>query len=427
MTSATWQGASSNYADPNNWSLNNVPGSTDTAFFGTSNQTSIGLLQPPGEEVGAWVFNPWSSNYNFTLSWEVDFFGAGIIVNGGAANILSNAYIEFFNNSTSGSAVITNTNGMYFHDGSNAGVAKLFNNWQLQFDGNSSADRAGITNNYELYFTTYSTAGNATIYNYSTLQFSFHSSAGDATIYTLAGAQTTFGDSTDAGSAQLITKAGGRTIFGDSSNGSNAELTTEAGGTVDFSFSTGLGINFKLTVGSIAGAGTYLLGRDQLTVGGNGLPTTVSGPIEDGGGLGGMGASLVKIGPGRLTLSHALNTYTGGTTLSGGTLDLAAIGAAGTGDITFNTPSRLTIQNAALSAGHVFGNHIEEFGKNDILDLSGLHFHKGASAKYHPATDVLTVHSGHATDKLTLVSPLETHFHAASDGHGGTDIFLFFA
>jgi autotransporter-associated beta strand protein len=139
-----------------------------------------------------------------------------------------------------------------------------------------------------------------------------------------------------------------------------------------------------------------------------------------------MGASLVKIGPGMLTLSHAFNTYTGGTTLSGGTLDLDAVEAAGTGDITFNTRSRLKIENAALS-GHVFENPIEAFSKDDILDLSGLHFHKGASAKYHSTTDILTVRSGHVTDKLELVSPLISHFHTANDGHGGTDIFLFFA
>ena len=64
---------------------------------------------------------------------------------------------------------------------------------------------------------------------------------------------------------------------------------------------------------------------------------------------------------------------------------------------------------------------------HDFLDLTGLHFHAGATAKYHPATEVLDVHSGHRTDKLTLVSPHGTHFEAASDHHGGTDVFLVFA
>ena len=129
-----------------------------------------------------------------------------------------------------------------------------------------------------------------------------------------------------------------------------------------------------------------------------------------------------------LTLSHSFNTYSGGTMLEQGTLDLAAVDAAGTGHIAFSgkLKATLAVDNAALS-GHVFGNEIDFFGKHDILDLAGLHFHAGATAKYHPATEVLAVHSGHTTDKLTLVSPHGTHFEAASDHHGGTDVFLFFA
>jgi hypothetical protein len=39
--------------------------------------------------------------------------------------------------------------------------------------------------------------------------------------------------------------------------------------------------NLHLAVGSIAGAGTYLLGGDQVAVGLNGLSTNVSGLIAD--------------------------------------------------------------------------------------------------------------------------------------------------
>jgi hypothetical protein len=84
----------------------------------------------------------------------------------------------------------------------------------------------------------------------------------------------------------------------------------------------------------------------------------------------------------------------------------------------------LVIDNAALS-GHVFTtNNIDLFGKHTVLDLSGLKFHKGASAKYHPATHILDVHSGGVTDVFTLVSPLGTHFVAAKDGQGGTKLTL---
>ena len=107
------------------------------------------------------------------------------------------------------------------------------------------------------------------------------------------------------------------------------------------------------------------------------------------------------------------------------TLALAAVQAAGTGHIAFSGKLKptLPIDNAALS-GHVFGNEIDFFGKHDVIELSGLHFQPGAFATFHH--EQLKVRSDGVTDKLTLVSPHGTHFEAASDHHGGTDVFLFF-
>ena len=72
----------------------------------------------------------------------------------------------------------------------------------------------------------------------------------------------------------------------------------------------------------------------------------------------------------------------------------------------------LRIENAALS-NHVFANQIDFFAKSDAFDLRGLKFHAGAKAKYDPASHLLRVNSGHATDVLTLLSPHGTHFAAA--------------
>ena len=79
-------------------------------------------------------------------------------------------------------------------------------------------------------------------------------------------------------------------------------VTAEAGGTVDYSSSVGPAGEYKQIVGSIAGAGSYLLGANELTVGSKNTSTEVSGVIS------GTGGSLVKIGAGTLTLSAA-NTY----------------------------------------------------------------------------------------------------------------------
>jgi autotransporter-associated beta strand protein len=251
-----------------------------------------------------------------------------------------------------------------------------------------------------------STAGGALIDNFNfLLDFIGSSTAGAATIHTFGG--------------------GGGTRFEGNATGGSAQLVTDAGGFVDFSNSAGPDGLGHVTAGSIAGAGTYNLGRDQLMVGLNGLSTEVSGPIEDGGIGGGVGASLVKVGHGTLKLSHAGNTYTGGTILAAGKLDVAAVGAAGTGAITFAGVAKLEVESAALS-GHAFGNPIDFFARHDVLDLAGLKFHAGATATYNNATHHLTVHSGHVTDTLTLLSPHGHHFGTARDGHG-TDVFLLHA
>ena len=154
----------------------------------------------------------------------------------------------------------------------------------------------------------------------------------------------------------------------------------------------------------------------------NGFDATLSGLIS------GDGAELIKIDAGMLTLSHS-NAYSGGTLLNGGTLDLAALGAAGAGQITFGTGSEiLKIENAALSpvtsAINNFGNPIQGIGVGDIIDLPGLTFAKTAKVSYSPNTDQLAVTSGGVTDALTVVAPHGATFAISSDGSHGTDITL---
>ena len=81
--------------------------------------------------------------------------------------------------------------------------------------------------------------------------------------------------------------------------------TVSAGAALDLN-------NFNQTIGSLAGAGNVTLGSATLTAGGDNTSTTFSGVISGGGGL-------AKTGTGTVTLTGA-NSYSGGTTVSAGTL-----------------------------------------------------------------------------------------------------------
>ncbi|WP_234686059.1 beta strand repeat-containing protein [Bradyrhizobium monzae] len=132
--------------------------------------------------------------------------------------------------------------------------------------------------------------------------------------------------------------------------------------------------------------------------------------------------SLDQAGTGTTVLSQT-SSYTGGTTLHAGTLELAALGAAGTGTISFESGAQtLKIDKAALDHGHL-DNTIEGFGVGDTIDLAGIG--KATSATLS-ADNVLTVTGGNSG---TIALQLDSHAYASglnyqlsSDGHGGTKI-----
>ena len=333
---ATWLASpgSNGYVFGSNWSIGTVP--SGTAFFGASNTT--GLSIPANDEtnttnVGGWTFNAGAGNYTFANGQSLNFNGAGVAINGGSATItvvdqgginflnastaggativnnnVSGA-VNFYNTSTAGTATITTYGDVNFYNSSTAGSANITVNYngddggRLLFNDTSSAGSATVTNNMLVYFKNTSTAGSAAITNNGGVNFSGASTAGNATITNIFHGTTSFQNTATAGTAQLV-NSGTSTFF-------------------DFSGSSGPNGDHKLSAGSIGGNGTFYLGANALTVGGNNLSTAVTGVIADGGTSGGTGASLVKIGTGTMTLS-GVNTYTGGTTVNGGTLQAGA-------------------------------------------------------------------------------------------------------
>ena len=147
---------------------------------------------------------------------------------------------------------------------------------------------------------------------------------GGGTINTGAGADIGIAGSIGGSGSLSKTGAGTLTLFG---SNSYTGSTIVAGGIlragIANAFSTGgamqvgagatLDLNgFNTTVGSLAGSGAVTLGSATLTAGGDNTNTIFDGNISGAG-------SLVKTGTGDLFL-FGTNSYTGGTTVSGGAL-----------------------------------------------------------------------------------------------------------
>ncbi len=125
--------------------------------------------------------------------------------------------------------------------------------------------------------------------------------------------------------------------------------------------------SYDQSIGSLSGSGNISPLDATLTVGSDNTSTTFSGTLGDAG-------SLVKIGLGTLTLD-GVNTYTGATTVSGGTLQVAAA-LIGTSDVTVQNNSTLELKassGAVLAADTLTVNDTSRLNLQDnkmIFDIA---------------------------------------------------------
>ncbi|EBR1896222.1 AIDA autotransporter-like protein ShdA, partial [Salmonella enterica] len=133
--------------------------------------------------------------------------------------------------------------------------------------------------------------------------------------------------------------------------------------------------------------------------------------------IGGTGR-VEKSGDDTLTLSGS-NTYTGGTLINGGTLVASNVEALGTGDVTDNA-------TLALNTGGTFDNAISGSGQvvksgDETLTLSGTNSYTGGttiSGGTLVATNVEALGSGDVTDDATLELNTGGTFDNAISGSG---------
>jgi autotransporter-associated beta strand protein len=336
-----------------NWSTGGPPnGPADVATFDTS--TITGLSFSGTIEVNQIVFDPGASPYTFTSTFlgRLTLSGIGIRNNSGITQ-------NFVTSGSGGEGAVTFSNSAsagsltsFSNEGGTAGGA--FGGF-MTFNGTSSAGSgvfatkggsvAGAFGGFIVFQQT-STAANGTYANDAGvtgagggfIQFFDTATAGNG-IFTNnggtssgGGGLTQFFATSTAGAATLIANggsgaaSGGLIEFQLDSSGGTSRIEVFENASLDISAHS----TTALTVGSIEGSGSVFLGANKLTVGTNNLTTTLSGIIQDGGINGGAGGSLTKAGAGTLILTNS-NTYTGGTTVSSGTLLVQRSSGSSTG------------------------------------------------------------------------------------------------
>jgi len=327
--SATWaENASYAYDEAANWTPQTVPaGRSDTATFATSVQTFVYLSDGESIELNGFTFNPGADAFTMSVAAAytyLTFSGVGIVNNSGVVQ-------TFWASGASDGAGY-----YYFNNRATAGSLTSF----VMFGGSDSSQGSiGF-----LYFNDASSAGSASV------------TLGGGTARACGGGYASFKDGASAANATFMVNggtaagsAGGHLIFSDRSTASQASLTANTGGghggggVISFEdnslgdsarvqvFGNGnLQINAHnapgLTIGSLEGNGKVSLGANNLGIGSNDLDSTFGGVINGSG-------SLTKLGAGNLTLSNA-NTYSGGTTVTQGTLSVGnRVSATGSGPV----------------------------------------------------------------------------------------------
>ncbi len=320
---ATWlqTPVTNGFFDAVNWSTGSVP--TGTATFGVSNTTNLNLF-----------VSGWSNNSIYDAGQQATLNGVRYVALTGNFNVTPGsdptvwATVPFaWSNNTAynvGQQVTLNginyaalTGNFNVTPGSDPTVWTAFTGDRV---GGITLTPGASNYNFSLGANTLTFTGAGIVVN-----------GGSVNLVNDTGVLNFDGSST-ASSATITTNGGAQTLFASSASGGTARFILNGTGILDISQLT----NGGTTAGSIEGSGTIFLGANNLTVGGNNLSTTFSGALQDRGRFGnGTGGSLTKVGTGTLTLS-GVNTYTGGTTVTGGLINFSTANNFGTGAITLN-------------------------------------------------------------------------------------------
>lgn len=387
-------------------------GSSDTATFDTSNQTTVSLSAPV--QANGIVFNPGATGYTINIPGTfVTISGVGITNNSATTQTFLLSVVDgdggsvtFQNTASAGGGNFVNSSGTLttFSNSSGAGngtftaygsASPLETGGEIDFFNTSTASSATLTafgatasNAFggTVGFYSNSTAANASITvngadaagGRGALALFFNSASAAASSVTVNGTAFSgaepgflvFRVSSTAANATLIANTGpsiataGKIRFLENSLGAQSRIKVFGNGNLEAGSRNAPGIS----VGSIEGDGYVFVGSNVLTVGTNNASTTFSGHIQDTGGLYvGSGGSLIKTGTGTLSLTNS-NTYTGGTTINDGVLEALHDQALGPGNMKVGSGSTLTLDDAATN-NYIADNAILSIATTSTVNL----------------------------------------------------------
>lgn len=200
------------------------------------------------------------------------------------------------------------------------------------------------------------TLGTGGVEDFASLDY-IHSSVGVNTVSVENGGVLRFLDSSSAGTGNFNLLNGSVALFSGTAVGGTSTFELWGGSTLDVG-----GSAQGVTIGSLDGAGSAVLGAENLSVGANGSATTFVGTLTGTGTLGIVGGNLTLAGTDNLA---------GGTHVSGGTLTAGSSTALGNGPVTVSGGTLSIPAGMALTVGSYTGSGTGTLGLDITPGSSG--------------------------------------------------------